>query len=118
MVKITDYNKRQNAEGKEFFTLSLMGDVEFVKSSISGNFYATAFKGSITTTFNEETCKGLIGRTFPGQIERFDCEPYEYKLPIGETIILQHKYRFNPLQKEPSVEQVIFGPEPVPAAAL
>ena len=117
MVKIIGYNKRQNNDGKEFCTLSLMGDVEFVKSSITGNFYATAFKGSITTTFNEDTCKGLVGRTFPGQVERVQVEPYEYKVPeTGETIMLTHKYRFNPMQKQPSMEEVVFAPEAVASA--
>jgi len=114
MVKIIDYKKRLNSEGKEFFTLGLMGDVEFVLSSITGNFYATAFRGAITSTFDEETCKELVGKSFPGTIERVEVEPYEYKVPeTGETVILSHKYRFTPQQKQPSVESVVFGPEPV-----
>jgi hypothetical protein len=116
MVKIVDYKKRQNTEGKDFFTLGLMGDLEFVLSGITGNYYATAFKGSITTTFNEDTCKSLVGRTFPGTIERIEVDPYDYKVPeTGETVVLTHKYRFTPQQKQPSVESVVFGPEAVGA---
>lgn len=48
MVTIIDYTKRQNAEGKEFFVLNLMGGVELVKSTKTGNYYATAWKSSIT----------------------------------------------------------------------
>ena len=61
MVTIIGYTKRQNAEGKEFFTLNLMGGIELIKSSKTGSFYATAFKSSITSTFNEDVCKSLIG---------------------------------------------------------
>jgi len=91
-----------------------MGDVEFVKSGQTGNFYATAFKGSITTTFNEATCKDLVGKAFPGKVEKIEVEPYEYKVPsTGETIMVGHKYRFIPLQKQPSMEEVVFEPEAV-----
>lgn len=112
MVTVKEYQKRKNAEGMEFFTLTLIGDVQF-RLSKNGAYYATAFKGSITTTFNEETCKGLVGRTFPGQIERIDCEPYEFTLPNNDTIILNFRYRFNPTQKQQSMEEAVFSPEPV-----
>ena len=117
MVKVIEYQKRTNAEGKDFFVLILMGAVEFIKSSISGNFYASAFKASITTTFNEEICKGLVGRSLPGIVERVTVEPYEYKVPeTGETIMISHRYVFNPIEKQQTMEQVVFGPEPIAAS--
>jgi hypothetical protein len=111
MVTISGYSKRLNAEGKEFFTLTLMGNVEFVKSSVTGNFYATAWKASITSTFSEEICRSLIGTKVPGSIERVECEPYEYKLADGgETLMLTHKFRFNPQPNNPTMEETIFTP--------
>jgi len=112
MVKVIEYQQRQNAEGKTFFALILMGAVEFIKSSISGNFYPTAWKTSITSTFNEEVCKSLVGKTFPGIVEKVEVEPYEYKVPsTGETIMLQHKFYFNPQPNNPTMEETVFSPE-------
>ena len=113
MVTIIDYSKRQNAEGKEFFTLNLMGGVELVKSTKTGNYYATAWKSSITSTFNEEVCKSLVGTKLPGTVQKIECEPYEYALPTtGEIIMLTHKYLFNPSPNTATMEEVVFTPEP------
>ena len=113
MVTIIDFKKAVNAAGKEFYLLILMGGVSFVKSTITGNFYATAWKTSITSTFTEDVCKTLIGTKLPGEIEKVDAEePYEYKIPTtGETIILHHKYRFNPVPNTLSMEETVFQPE-------
>ena len=116
MVKVTEYQKRKNANGIEFFVLILMSGIEFIKSSISGNFYATAWKTSITSTFNEDVCKSLVGQSLPGVIEKIASDPYEYKIPsTNETIMLTHKYRFNPEPNSPSMEEVVFTPEIVEA---
>ena len=112
MVTIIDYTKRQNAEGKEFFTLNLMGGVELVKSTKTGNHYATAWKSSISCTFNEDVCKSLIGSKLPGTVQKIECEAYEYALPsTGEIVMLTHKYLFNPSPNAPSMEEVVFTPE-------
>ena len=113
MVTVSSFQARKRADGKEFFTLNLQGDVEFVKSNTTGNFYATAFKGSITTTFTEETCKALVGRSLPGKIHRVVSEPYSYTIPeTGEVVTLTHKYQFTPEQAQ-TMEQVVFAPEPI-----
>ena len=112
MVTIIDFKKAVNSAGKEFFLLILMGGVTFVKSSITGNFYCTAWKTSITSTFNEIVCKSLVGTKLPGEIEKVDSEPYEYKIPTtGETVILYHKYRFNPSPYALTMEEAVFTPE-------
>jgi len=111
-VKIIDFAKRVNSEGKEFFALILMGGITLIKSSISGNYYASAWKTSITSTFSESVCKTLVGQTLPGVIERIEVEPYPFKIPTtGETIMLTHKYRFNAEPNNPTMEEVVFGPE-------
>lgn len=112
MVTITGYKKRQNVEGKDFFTLSLLGGVEFVKSKVTGAFYATGLKASITSTFPEEVCKSLIGTKVQGLVEKVECEPYEYHLAqTNETVMLTHKYRFNPSPNTATMEEVVFTPE-------
>jgi hypothetical protein len=123
MVTICDYKKRQNADGKEFFTLTLMGGIEFVQSSVSGNFYATAWKANITSTFSEEICKSLIGTKLPGEIQKVESEPYQYRFASGETIMLTHKFKFNPHPNNATMEEVGVASEieevaiAVPAAA-
>jgi len=112
MVTVSDVRACINLKGEPFFALVLMGGITFVKSSKTENYYATAWKGSIPTTFTEEFCKALVGKTLPGEIEKVNCEPYEYTIPsTKETIILTHKYRFNPNPTNPSLEQAVFTPE-------
>ena len=112
MVTIIGYKPAQSAEGKDFFLLILMGGISFVKSTITGNYYATAWRTSITSTFNEDVCKTLVGTKVAGEIEKIDAEPYDYKIPsTGETIVLYHKYRFNPSPNTPSMEETVFQPE-------
>lgn len=80
MVIIIDYSLRTNQEGKEFFALILNGGIELVKSKETGRYYATSKKASIPSTFDEGTCKSLIGQSFPGSIKKVECEPYELTL--------------------------------------
>src|SRR5690606_40836235 len=68
-----------------------------VCSSDLGMFYATAKKAIIPSTFDEITCKGLIGTQIPGSIEKQECEPYEYVVQeTGEEIILSHRWVYVP----------------------
>ena len=105
-VHIVDYKERFNADGDPFFALILEGELEMVKSSETGNYYATARRTSITSTFNEETCKRMIGTTMPGSIQKVDSEPYEYTVPeSGEVITLEHRWEYKPVD---SAEDEIF----------
>lgn len=111
-VNVIDVVSRQDAVGKTFFALILMGGMEFVKSRKTGSFYATALKTSITTTFPEQFCRGLIGKTIPGEIQRMEVDPYDYTVEeTGEVVTLTHKYRFNPKPNEVTMEQTVFAPE-------
>ncbi len=95
MVKIIDYSKRTNSEGKEFFTLKLQGGLEMIKSKETGNYYATAKTASITTTFGEEQCKSLIGQELSGSIRKIESEPYEYTVKeTGEVVVLNHRWEY------------------------
>jgi hypothetical protein len=112
MVTISGYKIRQNADGKNFCTLTLLGGIELVKSTITEQFYATARKASITSTFPEEVCKALIGSKLPGVIEKKECDPYEYTVAeTGEVVMMNHRFVFNPKPNNVSLEETVFTPE-------
>ena len=76
MVTVTNYHVRQRKDGKEFVSLTLQGDIKMKQSQETGKFYATAKKCSITSTFDEQTAKNLIGTMMPGTIKRVESVPY------------------------------------------
>jgi hypothetical protein len=97
MVTIIGYRLAKNKDEKEFVALQLQGDLEMVQSLETGNFYCTARRASVTSTFNEEIAKGLIGTKMPGVIKRVASDPYDYTvMETGEVIKLAHKYEFQP----------------------
>lgn len=94
MVKITGYSFRESNEGKPFYALTLQGGIEVVKSS-NGGSYVTIRKCSLPTTFDEETCKSLIGQELPGSIQKIACDPYEYTIQqTGEVITLSYRFEY------------------------
>lgn len=101
MVRIINYKERIAESGKSFFTLELQGGIEMIKSKTTGNFYATAKKASIISTFDAETCMALIGTEMEGNIVKQQCEPYEYTIKdTGEVIELTHQYIFLPPEEK------------------
>jgi hypothetical protein len=48
----------------------------------------------------------LVGQSLQGDIERLDCDEYEFVIPsTGKKLKLTHAYRYNP---EPaSIEEVV-----------
>ena len=93
MVRIINYKERISEEGKTFFTLEVQGGIEMIKSKSTGNYYATAKRASIASTFDEETCKAILGSQLEGNVYKEDCEPYEYiAKDTGEVLTLNHKY--------------------------
>ena len=93
MVTIINYKERQTEDGKSFFVLEAQGGIEMIQSKVTGNYYATAKKALIPATFDEITCKALIGTQMQGEIIREECEPYEYiNKETGEVIMLSHRY--------------------------
>lgn len=94
MVTITEYRKVEPKDGKPFNALVLQGELELVKSK-SGNTYATAKKAQITSTFDEMTCKKLLGKTLPGKIVKIMTDQYDYTIPgTDEVIQLDYQYRY------------------------
>lgn len=104
MVKIVDYKERESADGSPFYALILQGGVEIVESA-NGRMYATARKTSMVSSFDEATCKMLIGQDIPGSIEKVEVEPYEYTHPVsGEVIFLTHRYEYVHEQAKETVD--------------
>lgn len=96
MVTVTNYKQLKNAAEETFFALVLQGDIEFIKSTKTGKLYATARKAMISTTFDETTCKVLIGRKLPGSIQKVECESYDYLIPqTQEMVKLTYCYQYN-----------------------
>jgi hypothetical protein len=77
-----------------------------VKSQQTDKFYVTAKKATIPSTFDEVTCKALIGTELPGTIEKMKCDPYEYTIKdTGEVIQLDYRYEYSEEKKPEPVQQ-------------
>lgn len=114
MVTIVNYTERESADGRKFYALILQGGMEMVLSEESGRYYATAKRASITSTFDENTCKGLIGSKLPGKISKIQCDPYDYTVKeSGEVIKLNHRWAYDP--HESSMEEIVYDKTPVGA---
>jgi len=113
MVTIVDYKKYQRENGETFYALEIQGGIESVKSKETGRTYFTARTAKVSCTFNEMTCKALIGSQMPGSIKKVNVEPYEYvDQQTGETIQLEHRYEY--LSEEESIiEQQVLKNEMV-----
>lgn len=106
MVRIIDYKVRESRDGEVFLALIVQGGLQLVKSKETGMYYATAKKASIPSTFDEETCKSLIGQELDGTIERIECEPYQYvNEQTGEVIELSHRWVF--IKEGETVQQTV-----------
>lgn len=93
MVRIINYKAREKEDGTSFFVLELQGGIEMVKSKETGNFYATAKKAYIPSTFDEDVCSALIGTEMPGKIAKETCEPFIYTIKeTGEEVTLNHRW--------------------------
>ncbi len=100
MVRIIGYKEREKEDGTPFFILELQGGVEMSLSK-TGQYYATAKKAYVTSTFDEQTCKALIGSEIPGTIEKKEVEPYNYVVKeTGEELTLNHRWVFVPEYEE------------------
>ena len=93
MVRIINYKQRDKEDGTSFFVLELQGGIEMVKSKETGNFYATAKRAFLPSTFDEQTCSALIGTEMDGRIHREVCEPFSYVIKeTGEEVTLSHRW--------------------------
>ena len=105
MVTVINYAERTNSEGKSFVVLQLQGDLEMVQSKETGQFYATARRCSVSSTFSADVAEKMIGKEIPGSIAKQECEPYMYTLPeSGESIKLSHRWVFSPDMPQPAIQ--------------
>ena len=112
MVTVTGYAERESKDGKKFYSLILQGNLAMVLSEETGRYYATAKQASITSTFDEKTCQGLVGKQLPGNISKVVSEPYEYTVQeTGEVILLNHRWVYSP--SEAALEEAVYEKEPV-----
>ena len=96
MVTVKNAHLREG-EGGNFMSLEIHGDVELVQSQITGRFYATVRRCFISSTFDEETAKALVGTKFKGSIVRVETEAYDFTIPqTGEVIRLEHRWDYVP----------------------
>jgi hypothetical protein len=108
MVTIIDFVKRKNLKGEEFNALVLQSGIELVKSHETGRYYATAKKTSITSTFDDATCRSLIGIQIPGSVQRVESEPYEFTVRnTGEVLTLTHRWIY--LKEGETVEEKVIA---------
>lgn len=95
MVKIVGYNSIEKEDGEQFLLLIVQGGIEPVKSEKTGKMYFTARTAKVPATFDEETCKSLIGSEFEGTIKKVKSDPYEYTIKeSGEIIELDYRYEY------------------------
>ena len=96
MVTVKEVHLREGERGT-FMSLELHGDVELVQSNNTGRFYATIRRCFISSTFDEETAKALVGTKFKGSIVRAEADPYDFTIPeTGEVIKLAHRWDYVP----------------------
>jgi hypothetical protein len=108
MVTIVDFVKRQNREGKEFNALILQGGIELVKSKETGSYYATSKRASISSTFDDATCRNLIGQQIPGSVQKAETEPYDFtNKETGEVLTLTHRWVY--LKEGETVEEKVIA---------
>ena len=108
MVTIIAVEKRKNVKDEDFNVLIIQGGVEAVTSKESGKPYLTARKTSIPCTFDDEFAKNMVGSELPGEIQRMECEEYEYIIPCTkDKLKLSHTYVYSP---EPeTLEETVMG---------
>lgn len=108
MVTIVDYQSVEKENGENFLLLILQGGVEPVKSQSTGKMYFTARTAKVPATFDEDTCKSLIGSQFEGTIKKVPSDPYEYTIKeTAEVVELDFRYEYVTDTHEILKEQVI-----------
>lgn len=95
MVTIVNFKTFTKDNGENFFGLVVQGGIEVVKSQQTGKTYFTAKTATVPTTFDEQTCMGLIGTKLDGHVQKVECDPYDYTVKeTGEIVELYHRYDY------------------------
>ena len=108
MVKIVGYKPLENESGEKFLVLEVQGGIEAVRSQETGRNYFTARKANVPCTFNEETCKSLIGQDIPGKVVKVEVDEYDYNIPgTDEVISLTHRFEYESEEETVVKQQVM-----------
>ena len=117
MVKIIDYQKKQNKDGEDFFLLVLQGGLQIVKSQETNRCYATMKQATMSTTFDEITCKSLVGEEIPGSIVKVETDPYDFVKPdTGEIVTLSHRWEY--VRESDTLKEIVFEGKPEESLVL
>ncbi|MBD8349288.1 hypothetical protein [Dysgonomonas sp. HGC4] len=100
MVTIVGFKQCESKDGKQFVALEIQGELRLIQSETTGKFYLTANKTSISTSFPLQVCQTLLGKQLPGNVDKVECEPYEYvNKETGEVLTLFHTYVYSSEKK-------------------
>jgi hypothetical protein len=111
MVTVTEFKATQTEDGKTFYSLKVQGGIESVQSK-TGRYYLTTRSCWITTTFDEQMCRSLLGTSLPGKISKVKCDPYEYTAKeTGEVITLDHEWQYSPEEEVPIMQPEVVIPK-------
>lgn len=102
MVNVIAFQKRTSLEGRDYYVIQLQsGEIELLVSKTTGRHYATLKKCWMSTTFDEQTCKLMLGKKMPGTILKEECDPYSFVIEeIGEEITLNYRNTYSPIESE------------------
>lgn len=95
MVTVTSYERRTAKSGKDYFLLTVEGDIEF-KTTDNGSTFINRRRALIATMLDEDSVKLIVGTQLKGEIQKVECEPYQIEKSNGEITTLNHRYQFIP----------------------
>lgn len=116
MVTIIGFKKVEK-EDKTYVFIELQGELKLLQSQETGKFYLTANKTHILSSFPAEICQNLIGKQLPGNVEREECEPYQYvNKETGEVVTVTHRCIYTTEANENSDNFPMFNQPFTPAS--
>jgi len=103
MVTVVNHEARQNKAGGKFNVLILQGGTEAVRSTTTGKLYFTSRNCTVPASFDELTCKNLIGTQFPGSVVKVKSKPYDFNIPgTDEVVTINHTWEY-----QDNIEEIV-----------
>lgn len=102
MVNVIGFQKRTAMDNRDYYVIQLQSDeIELLISQTTGRHYATLKKCWMSTTFDEQTCKLMLGKKMPGTILKEECDPYSFVIEeTGEEMTLNFRNVYSPVESE------------------
>ena len=80
-------------DGKEFLSITVVGDLDIVTSAKTGNQSLVAMKCNISSNLPVGMASSLIGQQIEGQVVKVPCPAYLWTNPTtAEVVELSHTY--------------------------